>query len=1163
MKFDRLLIDNGERVPKNMPDTAWPYPHVNPKVIEKGSNEAGIYFLSMPDTEKYSEIMQTAANEGLVWGHTYAVPENSSTTAVTGMFNQMAPGENYPSGFRFSIETETPQNGLIPCIGFNEFFELTAENLGTDRYNGLVAVLKTGETAGNWAIPDADVLTGLGIRIYRMNGSVPEDITNGVSFGIDMTGAENGLLILSYGAVMADTDIEFRGKALNLSGEDELVWSDGNADGVICGEWWIGLDTDDFMADGDGTKVSPYEIETAEQLNRVRYGLDKHYVLTADINLSEYDNWQPIGSFVPYSESEADEENPDLKYAFTGTFDGRGFTISDLTIGRSDEPGVGLFGCVVGPVKTIGITGMKCENCPKHVSQDILEVEGVKFVQIDLVVDGVSTAKVILSQDTKDSAVLDEALTAAVEKRKTVESISELSVEGPSVRDLVVRDVNISGGGLTAGVVGYASYCNLENITLAEGSGGNTVTGGTLNHHGIPIDGSMTGGIVGGGMADLTGCRAEADITVGQDAGMAGILAGGMENSRLIDCSASGTVTAGYGGVSGIGGLAGCAFESTLVKNCSVSDVTVTVTGIDNRLIGGLLGMAGTTEGSPTEISDCAADNVEIAVSDTTSEIGGIVGGGYSVDEETIVVMLDAMALTEEEYAAYYDAYSLYFTPGAYRADNCRTNGTITGGLDFIGSVAGLCAENSSIENCVSDMTRGDGSSLPPSGKAAFAGGSGTIGDPYQISDAEQLNEVRYHLGGSYVLTSDIDLSGMTDWEPVGVYVPDPEDDEMPVFEKAFTGTFDGAGFTVSGINIDREETWGVGLFGCVAGTKETTIEITGMNCQNCVRFVREALLAVDGVQSVVITLNPGGVSTAVVVLAGDVDNEDLMYAVDHAHHYTAISATEQTARGPGGATVSNLTVKDINVSGSALVGGVVGYAYDCVFDHITLSGRNEVSGSAMVGGIAGGAFADFTDCDASADIILQKTTVGGETIYCQYGGVFAGGVEEGSFDNCTAKGTITSDCDNVFGIGGLAACAMESAFVSNCSADVTISVSGNDTSLIGGLLGFTGTTDEENPTVISDCCADADISVSESAQRVGGLVGGGFFAADYEEYYPVPTMYTIMGGKTAGSITGGSFAVGSIAGHAYRSEVTDCSSTMTWNSGDFDIVGEIQPETE
>ena len=53
-----------------------------------------------------------------------------------------------------------------------------------------------------------------------------------------------------------------------------------------------------------------------------------------DIDLSSYSNWDPIG---------------DDSAGFTGVLDGNGYTISNLTINRPDEDGVGLFAIIGDP----------------------------------------------------------------------------------------------------------------------------------------------------------------------------------------------------------------------------------------------------------------------------------------------------------------------------------------------------------------------------------------------------------------------------------------------------------------------------------------------------------------------------------------------------------------------------------------------------------------------------------------------------------------------------------------------------------------------------------------------------------------------------------------------------------------------------------------------
>ena len=69
------------------------------------------------------------------------------------------------------------------------------------------------------------------------------------------------------------------------------------------------------FAGGSGTSNDPWQIATAEQLDRVRDDLTAHYILTADIDLSDHENWSPIGAFQSLSDAPEDAEVPHPDYA--------------------------------------------------------------------------------------------------------------------------------------------------------------------------------------------------------------------------------------------------------------------------------------------------------------------------------------------------------------------------------------------------------------------------------------------------------------------------------------------------------------------------------------------------------------------------------------------------------------------------------------------------------------------------------------------------------------------------------------------------------------------------------------------------------------------------------------------------------------------------------
>ena len=97
------------------------------------------------------------------------------------------------------------------------------------------------------------------------------------------------------------------------------------------------------LATGSGTENDPYQISTAEGLKWFRDKVNNAKtpdetkicaVLTADIDLNN-EEWTPIG--------------PSESSAYTGTFDGQGHTVKNLSVTVNVKPGrAGLFGCVIG-----------------------------------------------------------------------------------------------------------------------------------------------------------------------------------------------------------------------------------------------------------------------------------------------------------------------------------------------------------------------------------------------------------------------------------------------------------------------------------------------------------------------------------------------------------------------------------------------------------------------------------------------------------------------------------------------------------------------------------------------------------------------------------------------------------------------------------------------
>ncbi len=111
-----------------------------------------------------------------------------------------------------------------------------------------------------------------------------------------------------------------------------------------------------------------------------------------------------------------------------------------------------------------------------------------------------------------------------------------------------------------------------------------------------------------------------------------------------------------------------------------------------------------------------------------------------------------------------------------------------------------------------------------------FSGGSGTEEDPYLISNASDINNVRYHLKAHYIQTKSIDLKNYDHdgdgkgWLPIGGAGTGTR----------FMGHYNGQGFVIRNLTINRPETDYVGLFGYVGVDDDATpISINNLGIKN------------------------------------------------------------------------------------------------------------------------------------------------------------------------------------------------------------------------------------------------------------------------------------------------------------------------------------------
>ncbi|RLM53519.1 PGF-pre-PGF domain-containing protein [Halobellus sp. Atlit-31R] len=333
-----------------------------------------------------------------------------------------------------------------------------------------------------------------------------------------------------------------------------------------------------LYAGGNGSSVNPYQIETWGHLNAVRQNPDANFTLVAELNESAagYDTvanasansgkgFAPIGN----------------QSAFTGSFDGTGHRISDLTVDRprSSNP-VGVFG-------TLGDSGV-IENLTLHT----LNVTGAGPV------GGVSGR----SKGTIRNVSVHGNVTGTAEAITNVGGLIGRHDPSGTLED-VTANVTVSGQDRSGGLVGI----NRGTITASSATG--SVDGG-FNVGGLV--GYVTGG------ATISNATASGTVT-GQNNSIGGLV-GHIHNGSVQDSSADVMVT---GEQEAVGGLVGRYREGSISNSHAAGDVLGNGTGGAARsgLIGGLVG-----EFTGGSIANSTASGNVTGGTDAVNKIGGLVG---------------------------------------------------------------------------------------------------------------------------------------------------------------------------------------------------------------------------------------------------------------------------------------------------------------------------------------------------------------------------------------------------------------------------------------------------------------------------------------------------------------------------------------------------------
>lgn len=412
-----------------------------------------------------------------------------------------------------------------------------------------------------------------------------------------------------------------------------------------------------------GTEESPIQISTAQQLQNINSNPSACYKLTANIDLKNID-FTPIGN--------ADSG------AFSGVFDGNGFSVSNLSV--SSGKYAGLFGCNEGLIKNVTLSNVY--------------VCGTRYLG-GVVGENTSSGKIVNCKVNSGKIVSDGGL-----KEVCAGGICGYNsgvIEGAFSNSASVTINSNSKNSYSGGIIGYTnSTVNLEdcsnNGTIYSRSSSYSESGGIIGsaysvtvtscHNTGNISSysssysSFSGGIIGDCTGTVTNCYNTGNVSSSSSdyySYSGGIIGNAYSTATIKNCYNTGNVSSSkssssYSSYSG--GIIGKANSIATITNCyNTGNVTA------SSISGGIIGYANST----ATVTNCYNTG---NVSSSGSYSGGIIGYADSTATVTNCYNTGNVSSVYNSYSGGIIGYgrsnmsACYFT-GARIGDTLDSRGTI------------------------------------------------------------------------------------------------------------------------------------------------------------------------------------------------------------------------------------------------------------------------------------------------------------------------------------------------------------------------------------------------------------------------------------------------------------------------------------------------------
>ena len=781
--------------------------------------------------------------------------------------------------------------------------------------------------------------------------------------------------------------------------------------------------------------------------------------LASDISANPYNNYALANSY--NASTDGTYSTSPIGTQFGGTLEGLGNTISNLSINQSAAGSVGLFNNIgsSATVRDIGLVNANVQGSGSN--SDVGALAGTNNGKIEAsfvtgTVTGGAGSSVggLVGYSTSSGAIYESSATGTVTELSAGSYVGGLigDNKGPLSGSSANETVSGGAGSYIGGLVGY----NESTITSSYATGSVSGPGNE-------------GGLVGDNSDSITASYAASSVEAN------GFYAGGFVGIN------TGTITGSYstgpvGGNSYLGGFVGNNSAGSISDDYSTSAVS----GADD--LGGFVGENGASISYSYAMGSVTGGSESIAVGGFAglNESGSTIANAYSVGSVVGLSYVGGFVGTDQSSGgittSYWDTTSSGVTDTTQGAGNLANDSGITG-LDAAGmansanfsgwTFGGL---NSGANWVIVDV---DGS-LNNAGGAA-GGTTPMLLSEYSttVTNAHQLQLMELEPTANYTLANNINASGTAGgdvWGTAGFVAVGGN------AAATYSGTFDGAGHTISGLTIDDTTNANVGLFGYVSGT----IENVGL-----------------------LNASVTGSGTNVGALVG----QSYSGTVSNSYATGSVVGTDSSFGYVGGlvgyavySTIGNSNTSDtVTAEGFDAVGGLLGEGFDSTINSSFATGA--VAGEdAEIGGLVG---------EAYGGTINASYATGTTTSLASNGSLFIGGLigwnQSNTITGSYATGTVNGQLSNGGYVGGLAGYNWSGTITGSYA---TGAVTGGPNADVGGLVGY------NYEASITDSYATGAVAAGTSSDA-GGLVGN---SQNYQS-----NQSSITYSYASGSVTGAS----------------------------------------